>query len=135
MITTETKIRVRYADTDTMGVVYHSNYAIFFEVARTEMFRELGIPYSQMEKEGIALPVADLHISYKRSAHYDDLLTVRTTINEKPTVKVVFNYQIFNEQDELLCTGETTLVFLNKATGRPTRIPKGIADLLEARWV
>ncbi len=135
MITTETRVRVRYADTDNMGVVYYANYAVFFEVGRTEMFRELGVPYSKMEEEGIALPVADLHVSYKRSARYDDLLTIKTTIKEMPTAKVVFNYEIFNQNDELLCTGETTLVFVNMQTGRPTRMPQTVADALASRWV
>ena len=90
MIKTETKIRVRYADTDKMGVVYHANYAVYYEVARTEMFREIGLPYAKMEESGVMLPLVDLHCNYRKSAQYDDLLTVVTTVEEMPNVKIRF---------------------------------------------
>ena len=95
MITTTNKLRVRYAETDQMGVVYHANYAIYFEVGRTEMFRQIGLPYAKMEENGIMLPLIDLHCNYKQSAKYDDELTIVTTLEEMPNVKIKFNYKSF----------------------------------------
>jgi len=131
MLTSTTQIRVRYADTDKMGVVYHSNYAIFFEVGRTEMFREIGLPYDEMEKNNIMLPLVDLHINYKRPAHYDELLTVTTKLCELPNVKIKFEYEIHNEKGELLVDGYTTLVFIDTTRNRPTRMPDSIKSILE----
>ncbi len=131
MIESKTQIRVRYADTDKMGVVYHSNYAIYFEVGRTEMFREIGLPYDEMEANNIMLPLVDLHINYKRPAHYDDLVTVTTTLKEMPNVKIRFDYEIHNEKGELLVDGYATLVFIDSLRNRPTRIPDGIKNVIE----
>lgn len=131
MLTSTTQIRVRYADTDKMGVVYHSNYAIFFEVGRTEMFREIGLPYDEIEKNNIMLPLVDLHINYKRPAHYDELLTVTTKLCELPNVKIKFEYEIHNEKGELLVDGYTTLVFIDTTRNRPTRMPDSIKSILE----
>ncbi|MCQ2236082.1 MAG: acyl-CoA thioesterase [Bacteroidales bacterium] len=134
MIQHSAQVRVRYADTDMMGVVYHTNYAIYFEVARTEMFRELKMPYAEMEKNGIRLPVVDLHCKYYRPALYDDLLTVTATMNKKPGVRIEFEYTIENEKGELLCTGETTLVFTDINTGRPVRMPSYVEDVLQKNF-
>lgn len=131
MIETKSTLRVRYAETDKMGVVYHANYAIYFEMARTEMFREIGLPYSQMESEGIMLPLIDLHINYKKPAHYDDLLTVVTQVNQMPNVKIKFDYAIYNEQNELLVDGYTTLVFIDMHRNKPTRMPEYVKCELE----
>lgn len=117
---------MRYADTDKMGVVYHANYAVYYEVARTEMFREIGLPYAKMEENGVMLPLVDLHCNYRKSAQYDDLLTVVTTVEEMPNVKIRFNYSIYNEQGELLNDGYTTLVFMDIERKRPTRMPDEI---------
>lgn len=130
MLQIKTQIRVRYADTDKMGVVYHSNYAVYFEVGRTEMFREIGLPYDEMEKNNVMLPLVDLHINYKRPAKYDDLLTVVTTIKEMPGVKVHFDYEVLNENGDLLCDGYTTLVFIDMERNRPTRMPDSIGNVL-----
>lgn len=130
MLQKKTQIRVRYADTDKMGVVYHSNYAVYFEVGRTEMFREIGLPYDEMEKNNVMLPLVDLHINYKRPAKYDDLLTVVTTIKEMPGVKVHFDYEVLNENGDLLCDGYTTLVFIDMERNRPTRMPDSIGNVL-----
>lgn len=132
MLQNETKIRVRYADTDKMGVVYHSNYAIYFEVGRTELFREIGLPYDEMEKHNIMLPLVNLNINYKKPAYYDEVLTVRTCVKEKPGVKIRFEYEIRNEKKELLCDGETTLVFIDMQRNRPTRIPTDIEEGIKA---
>ncbi len=130
-IKTTTKVRVRYADTDKMGVVYYSNYAVFYEVGRTEMFRELGIPYSLLEERGVALPVVELVSHYHKSARYDDLITVETSVETLPTVKIKINYRILGEDGVLLNDGSTTLVFVDIKTGRPVRCPKDVLDVLE----
>ncbi len=132
MLTTTTQVRVRYADTDKMGVVYYSNYAVFYEVGRTEMFRSLGIPYSLLEEQGVALPVVELISHYHKSARYDDLITVESTIETLPTVKIKINYRILNEAGVLLNDGSTTLVFVDMKTGRPTRCPKQVLDIIQA---
>lgn len=131
MVQHSTKIRVRYADTDMMGVVYHANYAIYFEVARTEMFREVNMPYAEMEKNGIRLPVVDLHCKYFRPALYDDLLTVTAYMKEMPGVRIRFEYKVENQKGELLCEGETTLVFTDINTGRPVRMPSYVGEVLQ----
>ena len=130
-IKTTTKVRVRYADTDKMGVVYYSNYAVFYEVGRTEMFRELGIPYSLLEERVVALPVVELVSHYHKSARYDDLITVETSVETLPTVKIKINYRILSEDGVLLNDGSTTLVFVDIKTGRPVRCPKDVLDVLE----
>ena len=125
-----TKIRVRYGETDQMGVVYHANYAMYFEVGRTEWLREFGLSYSRMEAEGIMLPVISLSIKYKNSARYDDVLKVKTTLKKLPTASIEFEYELRNESDVLLATGSTILAFINMEKNRPTRCPKYLLDKL-----
>lgn len=132
MLKFNTQVRVRYADTDKMGVVYYSNYAVFYEVGRTEMFRSLGVPYASLEEQGVALPVVELVCHYHRSAHYDELLNVEVTIPERPTAKIKIDYKIFNEEGVLLNDGSTTLVFLDIKSGRPVRAPKEVLDRIDA---
>lgn len=127
----ETKIRVRYGETDQMGVVYHANYAQYFEVGRTEWLREFGLTYRSMEEEGIMLPVISLTINYKNSARYDDILKVITTLKRMPTASIEFKYELRNEADELLATGCTTLAFIDMNRNRPTRCPKYLLDKLQ----
>jgi acyl-CoA thioester hydrolase len=124
MYKTETNIRVRYGETDRMGYAYYANYALYFEVGRTEMLRTLGFTYRQWEDSGIILPVKSLSINYMAPAYYDDLLLVRTTLKEKPTVKITFDYELYNESGTLLCTGNTVLVFTNAKSRRPRRPPE-----------
>ena len=123
--------RVRYAETDQMGVVYHGNYAQYLEMGRVEWLRALGITYKSMEDDGIMLPVISLHIDYKKSALYDDLLTVETSLKSRPLVKIAFDYRIFNESGELLATGHTVLAFMDKNTGKPIKCPDYILEKLE----
>ncbi len=125
-----TSIRVRYAETDQMGVVYHGNYAQFFEIGRTEWLRKLGITYKYMEKTGIMLPVISLSCSFKKSALYDDVLTITTSLKKAPSVKIEFDYEINNQNNELICTGNTVLAFLNATTKKPMRCPEYILDKL-----
>ena len=131
ILTTTTQVRVRYADTDKMGVVYYSNYAVFYETGRTEMFRSLGVPYSALEECGVALPVIELVSHYHKSAKYDDLITVETSLEALPTVKIKINYRILSEDGVLLNDGSTTLVFVDMKTGRPTRCPQSVMDALK----
>jgi len=127
----ETKIRVRYGETDQMGIVYHANYAIYFEVARTEWLRAFGLSYSEMEAEGVKLPVISLNINYKNSAYYDDLLKVKTRLKRAPTASIEFEYELVNSDGVLLATGSTTLVFIDVQKNRPIRCPKYLLDKLQ----
>ena len=127
MFTHTATIRVRYAETDQMGYVYYGHYAAYYEVARTEAFRALGLPYAAMEDAGVMLPVLEFGIRYHRPARYDDLLSLRLRLVKLPTASSIrFEVETYNEAGELLNTGFTTLVFASKATGRPTRIPDHI---------
>lgn len=126
----DTKIRVRYKDADRMGYVYYGNYATYFEVARTDMLRSLGFSYKQWEDSGVILPVRELHIRYHNPAHYDDLLTVRTIIRDLPAARIRFFHEVYNEKDELLCTGNLDLVFVDRDTRRPTRAPGEFLDAI-----
>lgn len=126
-----TQIRVRYAETDQMGYVYYGNYATYFEVARVEFLRNLGLSYKKLEEDGIMLPVLKLEVHYHKPAKYDDLLTIKTIIKNKPLVKIEFNFEIYNEKQELLTTGYTSLVFIDIAKNKPTKAPKEILDLFK----
>ncbi|UII79238.1 thioesterase family protein [Flagellimonas sp. CMM7] len=122
--------RVRYGETDQMGVVYHGNYAQYLEMGRVEWLRALGISYKSMEENGIILPVISLQIDYKKSALYDDLLTVETNIKKAPLVKIEFDYKIYNEARELLVEANTVLAFIDKKTNRPIKCPDSILGKL-----
>lgn len=114
-----------------MGVVYHGNYAQFFEIGRTEWLRNLGVTYKKMEDSGIMLPVINLQCNFMKSALYDDLLTIHTVIKKKPTFKIEFDYEIKNQNNELICTGNSVLAFINMKTMKPTRCPAYLLALLE----
>jgi acyl-CoA thioester hydrolase len=119
-----TKTRVRYSETDQMGVVYHGNYAQFFEMCRTEWLRSLDITYKDMEISGIMLPVISIKFNFIKSALYDDILTIHTFLKKEPLVKIEFNYEIKNQLGELICTGNSVLAFINSETMKPTRCPE-----------
>ena len=124
MFTSSTQIRVRYAETDQMGVVYHSNYLQYFEVARAESIRNLGFTYADMEKQGVMMPVVEVKCKYIRPALYDNLLTVTANIHEVPTHhKIIFNQEVYNEDHQLLVTGTVCLYFLDKKTLKKINIP------------
>ena len=106
-----------------MGVVYHGNYAQFFELGRTEWLRSLGITYKNMEMSGIMLPVISINFNFIKSALYDDILTIDTFLKKKPMVKIEFDYEIKNQNGDLICTGSSVLAFMNSKTMRPTRCP------------
>jgi len=123
MYSSETKLRVRYAETDQMNFVYYGVYAQYYEVGRVELLRSLGISYKKLEQMGFSLPVVSLNIRYKKPAFYDDELTIKTTVRKLPSVKIIFDYEIFNQFGILLNTSEVILVFINKDTGKPCFAP------------
>jgi acyl-CoA thioester hydrolase len=125
----ECRIRVRYAETDQMGVVWHGSYLLYFEEARTEALRAAGWSYRAMEESGIMLPLVEAHIAYTQPARYDDLLAVRVTVAAPPTARIRFDYEIRDEAGALLVTGRTVLAFMNVATRRPCRPPARLRAL------
>ncbi len=132
MFTTETQIRVRYAETDQMGVVYHSNYFPYFEAARAEAIREIGMTYADMEKAGIIMPVVDVHCRYLRPARYDDMLTIKTILKELPVHhKIEFHHEVYNEQKELLAVGKIILYFMEAKSMKRTSMPVSLIDKLQ----
>lgn len=136
MFTTETKIRVRYSETDKMGYVYYGNYAAYYEVARAEMMREIGFTYKQMEDKGCMMPMLDIYIKYHKPARYDDLLTIKTSIENLPDSRMTFHYEVYNsETAQLLNVGQTTLAFINAQTYRPMRAPEWFLDIIRDKLV
>lgn len=128
MYISETTVRVRYAETDKMGYVYYGNYTQYYEVGRVEALRALGTSYKEMEDSGVMLPVYTCNLKYLKPALYDDLLVIKTVIKELPTLKITFDYEIYNQRNELLNTGNTTLVFINMATNKPCRAPESFIE-------
>ncbi|MBC5864457.1 acyl-CoA thioesterase [Flavobacterium turcicum] len=127
----QVEVRVRYSETDQMGVVYHGNYIPYFEIGRVEWLRNKGISYKEMEKSGIALPIVSMNINYKKSARYDELLTVHTTFKSQSSVKIEFDCEIYNEGGELLTKAQFILVFVSLKTGKATAPPDYILELLK----
>jgi acyl-CoA thioester hydrolase len=126
----QTQFRVRYSETDQMRVVYHGNYAQYFEVGRVEWLRNKGVSYKWMEENGIMLPVVSLTMNYKKPARYDELLTLKTILKKQTNIKIEFDYELYNEAGELLTTGNSILVFVDMKTGRPSAPPTYIFELL-----
>ena len=123
MFYSEIKIRVRYAETDQMGYCYYGNYAQYFEVARVEALRTLGVSYKDMEIQGVLLPVTDYSIKYLKPAFYDENLKIKTTIKKIPGISIEFEYETYNEKGELINTANTKLVFLDKMSMKPRVAP------------
>lgn len=130
MFQTEFQIRVRYGETDRMGYVYYGNYAQYFEVARVEALRTLGVSYKQIEQGGVILPVYTYSVKFLRPAHYDDLLTIRTCIPKMPSARLIFTFETYNENSELLNTAEVVLAFCNAETSRPCPPPEAFKELI-----
>ena len=126
------QVRVRYAETDQMGVVYHGNYAQYFEMGRVEWLRNMGVSYKWMEENGVMLPVVSLSMNFKKPARYDDLLTVKTILKSQTSVKIEFDYEIYNENKELLTTGYSMLVFVDMKTGKPILPPSYVLEKIAA---
>ncbi|WP_069660120.1 acyl-CoA thioesterase [Arcticibacter eurypsychrophilus] len=124
MITSETKIRVRYGEVDQMGYMYYGNYAQFYEVARVDMLRTVGMTYRYLEELGIMMPVLDMQCKFFKPAHYDEELTIKTTLAKMPGVRIHFKYEFYNESGEFIHVGETTLVFVDMKRMRPCLPPE-----------
>ncbi|MCM1151909.1 MAG: acyl-CoA thioesterase [Alistipes sp.] len=124
-------VRVWYKHTDQMGICHHSNYICYYEAARSEWMRALGLPFSEVERRGIMMPILEVQSKYLRPARYDELLTVRIRLKERPTARITFLYEIYNEQGDLLNTGMTQLGFIHSDTRRPCRCPEWFAQLLD----
>jgi acyl-CoA thioester hydrolase len=132
MFTSKTQVRIHYALTDQMGVVYYGNYAQFYEIGRTEALRSLGLTYKEIEAAGVIMPVTEMHSRFLRPALYDDLITVVTMIKEMPLhSKIVFHNEIYNEKNELLNVGDVTLYFLDAKTRKRSFLPEKIKEKLE----
>ena len=127
----EVQVRVRYAETDQMGFVYYGNYATYYEVARVEALRSLGITYKSLEARGILLPVLENRSKYLLPARYDDLLTIKVTLDQFPSTRLSFRYEVFNEEKKLINLGETTLVFISRETEKPIMAPDFLIDILK----
>ena len=134
MINTNTSIRVRYGETDPMKYVYYGNYAEYFEVARVELFRSLGMSYDEIEKRGIFLPVSEYKIKYLKPGLYDQLLEIHTYIKKIPAVKIEFEYEIYNEDKVKITEASTTLFFLDAETNKIVRCPDFLLNLIKENW-
>lgn len=135
MVSFEITYRVCYADTDKMGYMYYGNYARLYEIARVEMLRSVGISYKELEDNGIGLPVFENYSKYHQPAKYDDVLTIRCQINQKPSVRITFDYAIFNQDKQLIHEGKTTLVFMSMPTQKVIRVPDDILKAIESSWI
>jgi len=134
MIIHNTKLRVRYGETDKMGYVYYGFFAQYYEVGRTEFMRNFGLTYNEIENNGIILPVISLNIKYLKPAHYDDLLTIKTILEKIPSIRIEFKYEVYNQNNELLNIGNTTLVFVDEKTRKPRKAPKDFIIKLNEKW-
>jgi len=123
MVINESKVRVRYGETDKMGYCYYGVYAQYFEIGRTDLMRKYGLTYKEIEDNGIMLPVLTLNVKYIKPAFYDDELTIKTFLTKLPLLRIEFLYEIYNQNNELLNTGETTLVFIDANTRKPRKAP------------
>jgi acyl-CoA thioester hydrolase len=128
----QVQVRVRYSETDQMGVVYHGNYIPYFEIGRVEWLRNKGVSYKKMEESGVGLPIVNMNINYKKSAVYDEILTVHTVFKSQTSVKIEFDCAIYNESNELLTTAQFLLVFVSLKTGKPIAPPDYILELLKS---
>ncbi|MBO7264840.1 MAG: acyl-CoA thioesterase [Alistipes sp.] len=126
-----TQIRVEYHHTDQMGIVHHSNYIKFFEVARTEWLRAIGLTYAEMERRGVMMPIVDVAIKYRQPAYYDELISVTAMVEELPMARMVFNYVVRGEDGRDIASGSTTLGFIDSITRRPQRAPIWLMEVLK----
>jgi acyl-CoA thioester hydrolase len=131
MASFETKIRVEYHHTDQMGIVHHSNYVKFFEVARTEWLRANGLTYAEMERRGVMMPIVDVAVKYRNPALYDELLSVTAFVDEMPMARMTFRYEVRGEDGRDIASGSTTLGFVDRETRRPQRAPQWLLDIIK----
>lgn len=132
MTSHQIEVRVRYSETDQMGVVYHGNYIPYFEIGRVEWLRNKGVSYKSLEENGIALPIVSMTINYKKPARYDDLLTVKTTFKQYSSVKIEFDCEIWSEENELLTTAQFILVFVDIKQGKAIVPPPHILSIISS---
>jgi len=131
MFSSKTQIRIHYALTDQMGVVYHGHYAQFYEIGRTEALRSLDLTYKEVEASGVIMMVTEIHSKFLRPALYDDLITVVTTVKELPVQhKIIFHSELFNEKDKLLNVGDVILYFIDAKTMKRTTMPENMRERL-----
>lgn len=131
MFTSKTTVRVRYSETDKMGVVYHGNYAQYLEIGRTDALRQIGLTYKSFEDNGIMMPVLSLNCKYLKSAYYDDELTIVTMLKVMPKVRIHFHFEIYNQQNELLTKAEVELVNVDMKTNKLTMAPTVLIEALK----
>ena len=134
MITGEIKLRVRYSDTDQMGYVYYGRYASFYEIARVELFRSLGFSYKELEEEGIGVPVIDMETKYVLPIKYDEQIKINTSIENLPSSRISFKYEVYNQNNELANTANTTLTFINLINKKPVRMPAELLDIIKSNF-
>jgi len=131
MFCSETQIRVRYGETDKMGYLYYGHYPEYFEVSRTDMIRMFGYTYREIEERGIIMPVRSLKVDFRLPARYDEILTVKSCLKILPVVKLDIDYEIYNPQNQLICTGNTVLAFVDTESGKPRRAPEFFISAVE----
>jgi acyl-CoA thioester hydrolase len=134
MISFDTKVRVRYGETDKMGFVYYGIYPLYYEIGRIELIRSFGLTYSYLEENGILMPVYSCNLRYIKAAIYDELLTIRTMLKELPGVRIKFDYEIFNENVELINTGDAVLLFIDNQKRKPRKAPEILLELLRPHF-
>lgn len=135
MYTSETNVRVRYAETDKMGYLYHGNYAQYYELGRVEMIRSIGLSYKDLEdKIGVGMPVMIMETRYVRPAFYDDLLTIKTTVKKMPIDFLRFNVEIFNQHGKLVSGGKVKLCFIEMATKKRVKCPQELLDRMKPHF-
>ncbi len=132
MITSENKIRVRYDEVDKMGYVYHGNYAKYYHISRTELFRKLGLCDKELESQNVILPVIEMTVRYLKPVFYDDVITIKTTLKELPTSRMKFFHKVYNQNHEIINEASSTLVFVNSNTRKPMRVPEIILNKLKS---
>ena len=136
MVISQTEVRVRYADTDQMKFAYYGRFFEYFEQGRSDLLREIGMPYPEIERMGFYLPVIEAHARYFKSARYDDLLIVKTILKEKPLVKIRIEYEVCTGVSrDVIADGYTVHGFVNAVTGKPTRAPQKFLTLLDGKTV
>lgn len=124
------QVRVRYNEVDRMGYLHHGNYAVYFEMGRTELIRSFGQSYKEYEDNGIILPVSGLHFQFIKPAKYDEIVSIKTTLKEFKGIRLIFEYEIKDELNEIICIGSSSLIFANAETGKPSRPPEFFTRLI-----
>lgn len=131
MLYNKTSFKVRYGETDQMGIVNNAVYPSWFEIGRTELFDELELPYNEMERQGIMLPLSELYVKYLSPARYGEIVVIETTVEKMPGVRVIFDYKVSSEDGSLIATGQTVQAFVDSTTRKPMRIPAQLKERLE----